>query len=235
MKTLKPYKVTSTGPLYKVRTPAQVNQKLIDAVGWKKEDKLICFDFRPMPLPAKPIKFKVSPNYDSRVACYSPGPGVKAAVKPCPPAGIESRPPSSLAELKRATEASFQAYLKERGKLVPPDVIKDYKDFKKNYIGKIKALLLLRKGKLVGLTAHMPSTGVLGDKQDLIVWRVFLAKLSPAELRSAHCQEALWLKATTKNRVAIVLNYYEKEAFKLFYSLGFTTRRAIFERIRPNN
>lgn len=234
MKTLKPYKVTSSGPLYKVRTPAQVNQKLVDTAGWKKEDKLICFDFRPMRLPAKPIKFKVSSNYDCRVACYSPSPGIKAAVKPCPPAGIESRPPQSLAELTRATEASFRAYLKERGALVPPAVIKSYKDYKKNYLGKIKALLLLRKGKLVGLTAHMPATGVLGDKQDLIVWRVFLAKLSPAEQRSAHCQEALWFKKTTKNRVAIVINYYEKEAFKLFSSLGFTTRRAIFERIDPN-
>lgn len=230
MKKLKPFKVTKSGPLYRVKRPSQVDQELIESVEWRKDHRLLSFDFKPVRVPSKPIPFKIPRKYCWRVACYSPGLGIKSALKPCPPAGITSRPPASGAEHLRATRVTYKSYLKKWGKLVSQGMIKNYPEFEKECVKKSVSLLMFKGNKLVGLFSHIKTTGVLGDKQNCVTWLELFGGLTAAERRSAYSQAALWFKKTTKRKVSVLAESYEKDAFKFFSSLCFTTRRVVIER-----
>ena len=230
MKKLEPFKVTKTGPLYRVKRPSQVDRKLIDSVEWRKEQRLLSFDFKPVRVPSKPIPFKIPRKYCWRVACYSTGPGIKSALKPCPEAGITSRPPASFAEHLRASWAAYRSYRKKWGKLVPPGIIAAYPKYVKESVKKSTSLMIFRGKKLVGLFSHLKTTGVLDDKQNYVCWYELFPGLTAAERRSARCQASHWLKKTAKRRVSVLVESYEKDAFEFFSSLGFTTRRVVIER-----
>jgi hypothetical protein len=230
MKALKPFKVTATGPLYRVKTASQVNQKLVDSVEWRKEHYLLGFDFKLLPLPPKPIRFGLSRKYSWRLASYSPGVGIKSPLKPCPPAGITVRAPASRAEHVKFIEISYKAYLKEWGKLVPTGVAKYYPKYIKEYPQKLTSLLVFKGQKFCGMFSHVKTTGVMGDKQNYMTWYALVPGLTPAERRSVHYQASVWLKKTATRRVAVLVESFEKDGFKFFSSLGFFARRIVIER-----
>lgn len=230
MKKIKPFKVTKSGPLYRVKKTSQVDQKLIDSVEWPSDQRLLSFDFKPVRMPSKPISFKIPREYCWRLACYSPSLGIKSTLKPCPLDGITSRPPASYAEHLRASRAAYRSYLKRWGKLVPPGIITSYPKYEKESVKKSASLLIFKGKKLAGLYSHIKTTGVMGDKQNYISWYELFPGLTAAELRSAHYQAALWLKKTAKRKVSALVESYEKEPFGFFSSLGFIARRVVIER-----
>lgn len=230
MKKLEPFKVTKSGPLYRVKEPAQVDRELIDSVEWTSDQRLLSFDFKPVRVPPKPMPFKIPRKYCWRVACYSPGPGIKSALKPCPSAGITSRPPASYAEHLRASRAAYRSYLKRWGKLVPPGIITSYPEYEKENIKKAASLLIFKGKKLAGLYSHVKTTGVMGDKQNYVSWYELFPGLTAAERRSSYYQAALWLKKTAKRSVSVLPESYEKDVFEFFSSLGFIARRVVIER-----
>jgi len=230
MKKLKPYNVAPDGLLYKVRKLSEVSQKLIDVVGWDEKHIRIGFDFKPMPLPAKPPQVRVSRKYSSRLACYSPGLGLKTAGKPCQAPGIEARPPKSLSELKKTLRISYRTYVKQWGKLTPTGLIRNYSKYEREYPKKITALLIFKKGRLAGVVHHIKTVGVLRDKQNLITWYALVPGLTAGERAAANYLAALWLKKTTSRRISTLVELFERDSFKFFSGLGFITRRIIFER-----
>ncbi|MHB9138693.1 MAG: hypothetical protein ACYC4Q_04730 [Victivallaceae bacterium] len=233
MKKLKPYKITKTAILYRVKTAAGVDRRMFAAAEWPADKSLLCFDFKSIKLnPAKPPKFAVPGKYCHRVACYSPGRGIKNPGQPCPAAGISARAPKSLAELRRISRKHFFAYARGFRNRLGTEFCKVYPEYDRVYLPKVKALVLEKNGKDVGLYTHTPLTGVAGKRLDNMCWHSLVPGLSKAERASAHYQAALWLKETTKLQVAVSFDLVDKEAYEFFSGLGFTTCRAIFQRRR---
>lgn len=230
MKTLKPFKVTASGPLYKVKTLAKVDLKLADSVEWRKEHRLLSFDFKPVRLPAKPVNPGLSRKYSWRLASYSPGVGIKSALPPCPAAGITSRPPASLAEHRKGIGLSFKTYIKQWGKLVPRNVHDTSREYIKTYPPKLTTLLLFKGKKMCGICSHIKTTGVMKDKQNYVSWYYLFPGLTPAERRSARYQVSAWLKKTTRRKVSTLVEGFERDAFEFFSALGFITLRIVIER-----
>jgi hypothetical protein len=233
MKKLKPYKITKNAVLYRVKTAAGVDRSAFAAAEWPADKPLLCFDFKSFKLnPAKPPKFAVSDKYGQRIACYSLGHGIKNPGRACPAAGISARPPKSLAELRRISRKYFFAYVRRFGNRLGTEFTKRYPEYDRVYLPKVKALVLGKNGKDVGLYTHMPLTGVAGKRLDNMGWHSLVPGLSKVERASAHYQAALWLKKTTRLRVGVVFDLVDKESYEFFSGLGFTTCRAIFQRRR---
>jgi hypothetical protein len=230
MKKMKPYKITSNAALYRVKDAGQVNQELVDSVDWPKSKVMLGFDFKQLPLVAgKPPRFKVSKELDHRIACYSPGIGLKKP-EAFPAAGIEVRSPKSFAELKKVNTLCHKAFYKQWGKLVRHDYKAELKEYEKDYLAKTQSLIILKNGKPAGLYSHMQFQSVLGMKLDTLTWHNLLPGLSLGERRSAHYQAALWLKDTCTTKIAVVFSLFDREAYEFFSGLGFYTRRALFIR-----
>ena len=231
MKTLKPYKVTEAGPLYRVKKYSQITQKLVDSLGWPTDMKRPGIDFKTVPL-KRGIRnaFRLSPRYALILACYSAGKGIRAAVSPCAEAGITSRPGKSFAELKRLSDSGLKLYVKEwRGKLSDA-FFENYKDYEKDYLKKAASLITFRKGRPCGLFVHVPMKGVSGKTYDFIAWHNLFPGLTAAEKRSARYQAALWFKGTAKRQFAVCLDLFDKESYDFFAGLGFVSCRLLFER-----
>ena len=233
MNPMKPYKITKTSILYRVKTLAQVTQGLVSSVEWPADKQLLCFDFKSVKLnPAKSPKFKVSSKYCHRIACYSPSPGLMNPGRPCPPAGVSVRAPKSLVELRQLSKKHFFRYWRLWGDKVGANFTEGYPEYHRDWLPKVKALVVVKDGKDVGLYTHTPITGVAGKRLDNMCWHSLLPGLSKAERASAHYQAALWLKATTKLKISVVFSLVDRESYEFFSGIGFSTCRAIFSRRR---
>ena len=233
MKKLKPYKITKNAILYRVKTAAGVDRRAFAAAEWPADKPLLCFSFKSFKLnPAKPPRFAVSGKYSQRIACYSPGRGIKNPGRPCHAVGISARAPKSLAELRRISRKHFFAYVRRFGNRLGAELGKDYPEYDRIYLPKVKALVLEKNGKDVGLYTHASLTGVAGKRLDSMFWHCLVPGLSKAERASAHYQAALWLKKTTKLQVGVAFDLVDKESYEFFSGLGFATCRATFQRRR---
>lgn len=232
MKDLKPYKVTDTSILYKVKDPAQITPALVKSLDWPAEKRALGIDFKPRKMdPARPLVFRLPAGYTSKTACYSPAGGIRVpAVRPAVD-GIETRPPKSLAELRRVSAMDDRIFLKLWRKKLSAKAAADYETFVDKHLTKLNALIAFRKGKPCGLFAHLKHKGVSGKTYDALTsWNLFPG-LSPAERRSALYQSALWLKKSARRQVSVTVGYYEKDLLKFFAGLGFTTCRVVIERV----
>lgn len=210
-----------------------MDRRAFAAAEWPADKPLLCFDFKSFKLnSAKPPKFAVPGKYSHRIACYSPDRRIKNPGRICPAAGISARAPKSLAELRRISRKHFFTYVRRFGNRLGTELGKSYPEYDRVYLPKVKALVLEKNGKDVGLYTHTPITGVAGKRLDNMCWHSLVPGLSIAERASAHYHAALWLKKTTKLRVAVVFDLVDKESYEFFSSLGFTSCRAIFQRRR---
>lgn len=230
MKSLKPFKITSAGPIYKVPQASLVNQKLIDSISWPKEDYYRNFMFKQVKLnPLKPLRFNVSRKYIQMLSCFSPRAGIKV-----PPAthmpGIVAREPRNLKELIRFNRLAHAILLKRLGKRVNISARKDYALYEKSFLPKAKALLFFKDKDFSGILVHFARTGLFGDKQDYIAWHDRFVGLSPKEILAAQYQLALWLKKTTRRRISVFLTPSNNDMYKFFGKLGFVTSRVLFEK-----
>lgn len=233
MDPIKSYKIVKNAILYRVKTPAQVTQKLVSTVQWPADKQMLCFDFKSVKLnPAKPPKFKVSSKYCHRIACYSPGPGLKNPGRPSPLSGVSVQAPNSLAELRRLSRKHFFKYWRIWGDKVGADFTKGYAGYDRDWLPKVKALVVEKNGKDIGLYIHTPVTGVAGKRLENMCWHSLVPGLSKVERASAHYQAALWLKKTTKLQISVVFSLVDRESYEFFSGLGFSTCRAIFMRRR---
>jgi len=232
MKNLKPYKTTESSVLYRVARPAQVTQALVTSVDWPVDKRGLCFDFKSVKLdPSRPLCFKLSPKYSVRIACYSPGRGIKVPAKPATLAGIEVRPPKNLVEHKKITLLHDTVFLRMWRRKISPEAVENYSADVLKKLHKAKSLIAFRKNKPVGVFSHMPHKGVSGKTYDAVFSWTLFPGLSPAERRSASYQCALWLKKTARRQVSVSLGLFEKDAIKFFAEAGFTSCRVILERL----
>lgn len=231
MKKLKPFKATEGSVFYRVARPSEVTQALVDSVDWPADKRGLCFDFKAVKLdPAKPLRFKLSPRYSAKISCYSSGRGVMVPAVPVPLAGIEVRPPKNLAEQKKTTLLDDGIFIRRWGKKISPEALASFGQAVKS-LPKAKSLIAFKKNEPVGIFSHMPHKGVSGKTNDVVIsWGLF-RELSPAERRSAYYQATLWLKKSARRQVGVSLALFEKEAIKSFAQAGFTSCRAVLERL----
>ncbi len=228
---MKPYKITKNAILYRVKNIAGVNDSAFRAAQWPADKPLLCFDFKSVKLaPARPPKFVVRGRYNHRIACYSPGRGIRNPGRPCPQAGISVRPPKSLAELRKISREHFLGFMRRFGSRLGTEFDKSYPEYEKDYLPKVNALVIVKGAKAVGLYTHTPIVGVAGKLLDNMCWHSLVPGLSGAQRASAHYQAACWLKKTTKLRVSVVFDLIDKDSYEFFSKLGFSTCRVVFQR-----
>lgn len=232
MNKLKPFKSTPLGDHYKVKSPSQVTQKLIKSVDWAEDKPYLSFAFPMRKLsPSKPLRFKVSGKYLKTIHCFVGKSGVKIPPVPRSMAGITTRPPKSLAELKRLNRLDHKAHLKSQGKKAGYSAWHDYKVYEKEYMPHASALVYFRKGKFIGLTVHFKAKTLMNGIKDHLGWHLDYSFFTPAERRSAEYQEALWLKKTAKRGISMRIDPAPDAYYKFFSRLGISANRVIFERL----
>jgi hypothetical protein len=232
MKALKPIKITPRGDWYRVKSPADINQKLLDSVDWPKDKPYLNFIFPKQKVSAaKPLRFKVSRKNLVSVNCVATGRGIKVPPKPASLAGIVTRPPKDLAEFKRLNKLDHKEVLRKEGKKAGYGVWNDYKRYEKELMPIAKALLFYRKGKFAGLAVHFKSDIFSIGKCDHLGWHAGFEGFTPAARRSAEYQQALWMKKTAKRGLSVLTDLPLGPYFKFLAGLGLVTGRVRLERL----
>jgi len=232
MKELKPIKVTARGDWYRVKGPADVNQKLVDSIDWPKDKPYLNFVFPKQKISAaKPIRLKVSRKYLVSINTISGAGGIKVPPKPSSLAGIVTRPPKDLAELKRLNKMDQKEVLRKEGKKAGYSVWNDYKRYEQEIMPKAKALLFYRKGKFSGLAVHFKSEIFSLGTCDHLGWNPGFEGFTAAERRSAEYQQALWMKKTAKRGLSVILDPVPNQHYKFIAGLGQVVGRVRMERL----
>ncbi len=232
MEIMKPFKVTPRGDWYRIKGPAELDQKLLDSINWPKEKPFINFVFAPQKMDAaKVLRFKLSRKYLASINCVAGGRGVKVPAKPATLAGIEVRPPKDLAELKRLNRMDHARLLKEEGKKAGYSAWNDYKLYENEIMPKAKALVFYRKGKFAGLAVHFKSDIPVLGCVDHLGWHSAFKKFTPAERRSAEYQQALWMKKTATHGLSVLLDSVPGPYYKFIAGLGLYAARVRVERM----
>ena len=232
MKALKPIKITASGDWYRVKGPADVNQKLLDSIDWPKNKPYLNFVFPKKKFNvAKPLRLKVSGKYLVALHCVSDGRGIKVPPAPSSLAGIETRAPRSLAEFKRLNKMEYKETLRKEGKEAGYSVWHDYKRYEKEIMPTAKALLFYRKGKFSGLAVLFKSKIFLVGTRDHLGWHAGFEGFTPAERRSAEYQQALWMKKTAKRGLSILTDLTPGPYYRFISGLGLYIGRARVERL----
>jgi hypothetical protein len=232
MKTLKPLAVTPRGDWYRVKGPADIDQKLLDSIDWPKDKPYLNFVFPKQKLSAaKPLRFKLSGKYLVSINCVAGARGIKIPPMPSSIAGIATRPPENLAELKRLNKLDHKEVLRKEGKEAGYSVWHDYKRYEEEIMPKAKALLFYRKGKFSGLAVHFKSEFFSIGKCDHLGWHSDFKGYTPAERRSAEYQQALWMKKTAKRGLSVLLDPVPGPYYKFIAGLGLVLGRVRVERL----
>lgn len=231
MKILRPLKVTPRGDWYRVKSPADVNQKLLDSIDWPKDKPYLNFLFPKQKISAaKPLRFKVPRKYIMSVHCISGGRGIKVPPEPSSLAGIVTRPPKNLAEFKRLNKMEHKEVLRKEGKKAGYSVWNEYKRYEKEIMPRAKALLFYRKGKFSGLAVHFKSEIFSIGTRDHLGWHAGFEGFTAAERRSAEYQQALWMKKTAKRGLSVLMDPVPCPYYKFIANLGLVVGRVCVER-----
>lgn len=232
MKILRPLKVTTRGDWYRVKSAADVNQKLLDSIYWPKDKPYLNFVFPEQKISvAKPLRLKVSRKHIVSINCISNGKGIKVPPLPSSFAGIVTRPPKDLAEFKRLNKMDHKEVLRKEGKKAGYSVWNEYKRYEKEIIPKAKALLFYRKGKFSGLAVHFRSEIFSIGTRDHLGWHAGFEGFTAAERRSAEYQQALWMKKTAKRGLSVLLAPVPDAYYKFIANLGLVVGRVSVERL----
>lgn len=218
------------GKIHKIAIPWRIDTALLTAYGWSEDEPSVRFEFNKMLKLAKLPPVKIPANCLLRLGCSAAGKKLGYSSKAVPAAGIESRTPKSLAELKRVNRLAHRAYLKAWRAKGGGFFLTDAKGYETKYLPKTRSLIMFRKGKPVALYSLL-KYAEKGRITDIVTWHCPFVPLSPAEVRSVWHQASSWMDSASKFRLGVGLDYFDKASLRFFSGLGFKVDRIRIVRI----
>lgn len=92
-------------------------------------------------------------------------------------------------------------------------------------------MLFFRKGKVSGLAVHFKSDIYQAGQCDHLGWHSDFIGFTPAERRSAEYQFAVWLKASAKRGLSVLMDPVPGPYYKFNAAIGLSVFRVRVERL----
>ncbi|HNT98583.1 MAG TPA: hypothetical protein PKK31_09985 [Elusimicrobiales bacterium] len=218
------------GPVHKIAVPRRIDAAMLKQYGWPEKEPSVRFEFKKTLKLAKLPPTKLPPDALLRLSCGAVGKKLGYKGKAVPAAGIDVRPPRNFAELKRVNRLAHKVFLKTWGKKIGGFFLDATNTYETRHLPKTRSLIVVRKRKPVALFSLLKFK-IKAGTADIATWHCAFAKLSPAELRSAFHQAAVWMDREAKHRVIVGVEFFDKESIRFFSMLGFKVDRIRVVRI----
>ena len=212
------------GKIHKIAVPRIIDKALLTAYGWSTEVPSVRFVFKKTLKLAKFPPAKIPAGCLLRLGASAAGKKLGYSGKAVPAAGIEARTPRNFAELKRVNRLAHRAYLKEWGAKAGGFFLTDAKKYETKSLPKTRSLIMFKKGKPVALYSLFKYKEK-GEIVDIVAWHCPFVRLSPAELRSVWHQASSWMNSSSKGRLVVGLDHFDKASVRFFAGLGFKVDR----------